>query len=165
MVEEVKTEPEREDDNPDASTEPELVESDSQELVATGEAISQPAKLLRIAQMLRSMQETVTHISLDEEGRRQLAEVQTRAVNELGDVMSPDLTVELREMVATIPDEGVPSESSVRLAQAQLVGWLEGLFQGIQASIAVQHASMQQQLQQLQKTRTGEGPERFGAYL
>lgn len=149
-------------------TEPEIVgeESDetSRDLVPAGEAISQPAKLLRIAQMLRSMQETVMNIGLDEEGRRQLAEVQARAVHELSDVMSPELSGELRGMVATIPDDGVPSESSVRIAQAQLVGWLEGLFQGIQASIAVQHMSTQQQLQQLKQAH-GEGPERFGTYL
>ncbi|MCC7076325.1 MAG: DUF2587 domain-containing protein [Acidimicrobiia bacterium] len=136
----------------------------SKELVPAGEAISQPAKLLRIAQMLRSMQETVMNIGLDEEGRRQLAEVQSRAVHELSDVMSSELSGELKGMVATIPDDGVPSESAVRIAQAQLVGWLEGLFQGIQASIAVQHMSTQQQLQQLQQAR-GEGPERFGTYL
>ena len=113
------------------------------------ESITQPAKLLRIASMVRELLEQTRQASLDEPGRKRLAEVYQRAVGELSEVLSPDLREELGQLAP--PVEGVPTEAELRVAQAQLVGWLEGLFQGIQAAMFAQQAAAQAQFQELQR--------------
>ncbi len=139
---------------------------------AQGEAITQPAKLLRIASMVRELLEETRQASLDEAGRRRLAEIYQRAVNELSEVLSGDLQEELAELAP--PLEGVPTESEIRLAQAQLVGWLEGLFHGIQAAMFAQQAAARAQFEELRRRGlpgSGEnpgnpdGPSRGGQYL
>ena len=113
------------------------------------ETITEPAKLLRIASMVRELLEETRHASLDESGRTRLAEVYQRSVEELGESISEDLRDEL---AALAPPVGkVPSESEIRIAQAQLVGWLEGLFHGIQAAMFAQQAAAQAQFAELQK--------------
>ena len=113
------------------------------------ETITEPAKLLRIASMVRELLEETRHASLDESGRTRLAEVYQRSVEELGESISEDLRDEL---AALAPPVGkVPSESEIRIAQAQLVGWLEGLFHGIQAAMFAQQAAAQAQFQELQR--------------
>lgn len=140
--------------------------SEATQIALPGEAIAQPAKLLRIAGMLQRMQVAVGSITLDEAGRKQLAEIQVRALDALSEVLSEELSTELRGIFATV-DRETPSESEVRIAQAQLVGWLEGLFQGIQASIAAQQADALAQLEHLRQTRRGEEASSapFGTYL
>lgn len=130
-----------------------------------GEAIVQPAKLLRIAAMLRNLQLSCHDVSLDDAGRRQLAEIQNKAVAALEDVLSEELHDELVSIFPSVGEQ--PTEGEVRVAQAQLVGWLEGLFQGIQASIAAQQATMQQQLSQMRAARSqeGQGAGNYGTYL
>ncbi|HEX3300410.1 MAG TPA: proteasome activator [Actinomycetota bacterium] len=113
------------------------------------ESITQPAKLLRIASMVRELLEQTRQASLDEPGRKRLADVYQRAVGELADVLSPDLREELGQLAP--PMEGVPTEAELRVAQAQLVGWLEGLFHGIQAAMYAQQAAAQAQFQELQR--------------
>src|SRR5437899_5323195 len=98
------------------------------------EQISSPTKLIRIASMVRTMLDEVRRAPLDDAGRRMLREIHERAVHELEDVLSPDLQQELQEMSLPFTSE-TPSESELRIAQAQLVGWLEGLFHGIQATL------------------------------
>ena len=112
------------------------------------EQVTRPTKLIRIASMVRTMLEEVRRAPLDEEGRRRLRAIHERSIHELEGVLSPDLTRELSEVVLPFTSE-TPSDSELRLAQAQLVGWLEGLFHGIQASIFTQQASAQQQLEQM----------------
>jgi hypothetical protein len=113
------------------------------------ETIAEPAKLLRIASMVRELLDETRQASLDEAGRARLAEVYQRAVGELREVLSPDLQEELGGLAP--PLEGVPSESEIRVAQAQLVGWLEGLFHGIQAAMFAQQAAARQQFEELRR--------------
>jgi hypothetical protein len=118
-------------------------------LDASEESITQPAKLLRIATMVREMLEQTRQTTLDEPGRRRLADIYGRAVGELSEVLSPDLREELSSLAP--PVEDVPTEAELRVAQAQLVGWLEGLFHGIQAAMFAQQAAAQAQFQELQR--------------
>ena len=113
------------------------------------ETITEPAKLLRIASMVRELLDETRQASLDEAGRTRLADVYGRAVEALTEVLSPDLQEELGGLAP--PLEGVPSESEIRVAQAQLVGWLEGLFHGIQAAMFAQQASARQQFEELRR--------------
>jgi hypothetical protein len=113
------------------------------------EMITEPAKLLRIASMVRELLDETRQASLDEAGRARLAEIYHRAVGELTEVLSPDLQAELVDLAP--PLEGVPSESEIRVAQAQLVGWLEGLFHGIQAAMFAQQAAARQQFEELRR--------------
>ena len=111
------------------------------------ESITQPAKLLRIASMVRELLEETRQASLDEAGRKRLADIYQRSVDELSEVLSADLQEELAQLAP--PLEGVPTESEIRVAQAQLVGWLEGLFHGIQAAMFAQQAAARAQFEEL----------------
>jgi len=113
-----------------------------------GEQVTRPTKLIRIASMVRTMLDEVRRAPLDDAGRRRLREIHELSVRELEEVLSPDLRQELSDVVLPFSDEA-PSESELRLAQAQLVGWLEGLFHGIQATLFTQQAMAQQQLEQM----------------
>lgn len=134
-----------------------------------GELVEQPAKLLRIASMIRELLEEARHSSLDEGGRKRLQEIYDRALIELKEVLSEDLRRELDAL--SIPFEDTPSESEIRVAQAQLVGWLEGLFHGIQAALWAQQMQARQQLEEMRRRglpsgmpgQQGQGPP--GQYL
>jgi hypothetical protein len=116
----------------------------------TGSAITEPGKLMRIAIMLREMQEEVRRADMDSAGRERLRVVHDRALGQLKTVLSDDLTDELETL--TLPfDSDTPTESEIRVAQAQLIGWLEGLFQGIQAAIMNQQLAARQQLEQMRQ--------------
>lgn len=135
-------------------------------------AITEPGKLMRIALMLREMQEEVRQSPTDEAGRERLRRVYDEATSQMRSVLSGDLQEELSQLSLSFGEE-TPSESEIRIAQAQLIGWLEGLFQGIQAAIFNQQLQARQQLDQLkvrglQPGRPGEqsGPRRgTGQYL
>jgi hypothetical protein len=116
----------------------------------SGEQISSPTKLIRIASMVRNMLDEVRRAPLDDAGRRRLREIYEKSLDELESVLSPDLRQELTDVVLPFSSEA-PSESELRLAQAQLVGWLEGLFTGIQATLFTQQASAQSQLEQMRR--------------
>jgi len=116
---------------------------------APQESITQPAKLLRIASMVRELLEDTRQASLDEPGRIRLRQIYDRSLAELAEVISPDLRDELAALAP--PMDGVPSESEIRIAQAQLVGWLEGLFHGIQAALFAQQASARAQFEELRR--------------
>jgi hypothetical protein len=132
-----------------------------------GESVRQPTKLIRIASMVRGMLDEVRRAPLDDAGRRALREIHEKSLHELEGVLSPELQQELKDVALPLTDE-TPSESELRLAQAQLVGWLEGLFHGIQATLFTQQAMAQQQLNEIGQRRALEGVqgERLpGAYL
>jgi hypothetical protein len=116
---------------------------------APQESITQPAKLLRIASMVRELLEETRQASLDEPGRLRLREIYGRSVGELAEVLSSDLREELESLAP--PMEGVPSDAEIRVAQAQLVGWLEGLFHGIQAALFAQQAAARAQFEELRR--------------
>jgi hypothetical protein len=106
-----------------------------QEVTAVSESTERPAKLLRMVGMIRELLQETRHAPLDEGGRVRLREVRDRTLKELGDALSDDLHHELEQLA--IPLEDAPSESDLRVAHAQLVGWLEGLLQGIQAALLI----------------------------
>ncbi len=114
------------------------------------DAITEPGKLLRIALMLREMQEEVRRADPDEAGRQRLRQIHDTSVSQMESVLTGGLQEELRAL--TLPFESdTPTESEIRIAQAQLIGWLEGLFQGIQAAIASQQMSARQQLERMRR--------------
>ncbi len=138
----------------------ELVEDDD----AVDESITRPSKLIRIASMTRAMLEEVRHSPLDEAGRRRLSEIYEGSLDELKEVLSADLREELDNMFLPLRG-GTPTESELRIAQAQLVGWLEGLFHGIQASLWSQQMAARAQLEEVRKGRLEAGEEQQGSGL
>ncbi len=114
------------------------------------ESVSQPSKLIRIATMVKSMLEEVRQASLDDAGRQRLRQIHERSLAELSEVLSEDLREELGGVMLPF-DEGTPSDSELRIAQAQLVGWLEGLFHGIQTAIYAQQVASRAQLEQMRR--------------
>ena len=129
--------------------------------------ISQPTKLIRIASMTRAMLEEVRQAELDEQGRATLTKIHRRSLDELREVLSDDLLEEFDEIFEPIRGSTAPSDSTLRIAQAQLIGWLEGLFHGIQASLFSQQLAAQAQLAEMQQRRLAKPPteESSGLYL
>lgn len=121
------------------------------------ESISQPGKVMRIGAMIRQLLDEVRQAPLDEAGRERLAQIYDTSIAELADSLSPDLRDELELLTDPFEQGGVPSEAELRIAQAQLVGWLEGLFHGIQAALFAQQAVARQQLEQMRQPAIGPG--------
>lgn len=112
--------------------------------------VDEPAKVMRIGTMIRQLLEEVKSAPLDDAARGRLAEIHERSIKELEDGLAPELVQELERISLPFPDDGTPSDAELRIAQAQLVGWLEGLFHGIQTAIAAQHAAREHALAQMQ---------------
>ena len=129
----------------------EVVDRAAPDAEADGEHVTRPAKLIRIASMVHSMLDEVRLAPLDDAGRRRLREIHEKSVQELEGILSPDLRAELKEVVLPFTSD-MPSESELRLAQAQLVGWLEGLFHGIQAAMYNQQAVAQGQFAEMRRS-------------
>jgi len=117
--------------------------------------VSQPAKVMRIGSMIKQLLEEVRSAPLDEAGRSRLAEIHERSLAELEDGLSGDLIEELRRIALPFAEGQTPSESELRIAQAQLVGWLEGLFHGIQTALVAQQMAAQAQLQEMRRALPG----------
>jgi hypothetical protein len=113
--------------------------------------VEQPAKVMRIGSMIKQLLEEVRAAPLDEAGRARLREIHARSITELEDGLAPELRDELERLSLPFGD-GVPSEAELRVAQAQLVGWLEGLFHGIQAALVAQQMAARVQLEQIRRT-------------
>jgi hypothetical protein len=117
------------------------------------ESVAQPAKVMRVGSMIRQLLDEAHNTTLDEVSRQRLGEIYARSVEELADALSPDLREELDRLAFPFlqrPEaDGVPSEAELRIAQAQLIGWLEGLFHGIQATLFAQQMAARQQLEQM----------------
>ena len=128
--------------------------------------VSQPAKVMRIGSMVKTLLDEARSAPLDEAGRTRLREIYQTSVHELEGALSPDLAQELSRWAIPFSSE-VPTESELRIAQAQLVGWLEGLFHGIQASLFAQQAAAAAQLEKMRDRSLSPGtPEtRAGTYL
>ena len=122
-----------------------------QVVVASTESIDEPGKVIRIGSMIKQLLEEVRASNLDEPSRQRLAEVYETSVRELGAAVSQELREELDTFVKPFRTGEVPSESELRVAQAQLVGWLEGLFHGIQATLMAQQLAAQNQLAQMRQ--------------
>src|SRR4051794_17633908 len=112
--------------------------------------VEQPAKVMRIGRMVQQLLEEVKSAPLDESGRKRLATVLHTSIQELKDGLAPELDDELDRLIQPF-DETTPTESELRIAQAQLVGWLEGLFHGIQTAIYAQQMAARSQLEQMRR--------------
>ena len=121
------------------------------------EAVSSPAKVLRIGAMTKQLLDEVRRAPLDEAGRGRLREIYETSVRELGLCLSGELREELARLTSPF-DSDTPSEAELRVAQAQLVGWLEGLFHGIQATLFTQQMAAQQQLEEMRRRGLPPGP-------
>ena len=118
--------------------------------------VEEPAKVMRIGSMIKQLLEEVRNAPLDEAGRRRLADVHHRSIEELKDGLAPELVAELDRIALPFRDDS-PTDAELRIAQAQLVGWLEGLFHGIQTALVAQQMAAQQQLQQMRALPPGPG--------
>jgi len=115
------------------------------------ETVTEPGKVMRIGSMVKQLLEEVRNSPLDEASRERLAEIYERSIVELTEALSPDLQDELRNLTLPFKEGEVPSEFELRIAKAQLVGWLEGLFHGIQATLFAQQLAARQQLEQMRQ--------------
>jgi Bacterial proteasome activator len=113
--------------------------------------VEQPAKVMRIGSMIKQLLEEVRAAPLDEAGRARLKEIHHRSIVELEEGLAPELREELDRLSLPFSEEGTPSEPELRIAQAQLVGWLEGLFHGIQATLFAQQMAARQQLDEMRR--------------
>ena len=115
------------------------------------ELVEQPAKVMRIGSMIRQLLEEVKAAPLDEASRQRLKEIHAASIKELESGLAPELVEELERLSLPFTEDGVPSEGELRIAQAQLVGWLEGLFHGIQTAIYAQQMASRAQLEQMRR--------------
>ena len=147
-----------------------LPDSDQTKPETAGEAIEQPAKVMRVGTMMKQLLDEVRLASLDESSRDRLREIYATSIEELGSALSLDLREELDRLILPFPEDHPPSQAELQVAKAQLVGWLEGLIQGIQAALFAQQVSAQQQLAniraELPPGAPAPGPDRApGTYL
>jgi hypothetical protein len=126
---------------------PDVTEGQIEPAVPEGEEIASPAKIIRIGAMIKQLLEEVRNTDLDEASRDHLREIYENSVRELKDALSPELGEELDQLSFDFSGEDLPSSTELRLAKAQLVGWLEGVFHGIQATLMAQQMAMRQQLE------------------
>jgi hypothetical protein len=142
------------------------------------EMVEQPAKVMRIGSMIKQLLEEVRAAPLDEASRVRLKEIHASSVKELEDGLASELVAELERLSLPFTDEAVPTEAELRIAQAQLVGWLEGLFHGIQTTLFAQQMAARAQLEQMRRAlpaglapsespeeRSSQGGARSGPYL
>jgi Bacterial proteasome activator len=113
------------------------------------EQVAEPAKVMRVGAMIKQLLEEVRSTDLDEASRSRLRDIYRTSVEELGTAVSPDLRAELDRLAPLFDEDSLPSDAELRIAQAQLVGWLEGLFHGIQATLFAQQMAARQQLEHM----------------
>ncbi len=115
------------------------------------DAIGQPAKVMRIGTMVKQLLEEVRAAPLDEASRVRLKEIHTASIRELESGLTPELREELERLSLPFTDDSVPSDAELRIAQAQLVGWLEGVFHGLQTALVAQQMAARMQLEQMRR--------------
>ena len=118
---------------------------------AVTELVEQPAKVMRIGSMIRQLLEEVKSAPLDEASRNRLKEIHQASIKELEDGLAPELVEELERLSLPFTEDTTPSDAELRIAQAQLVGWLEGLFHGIQTAIYAQQMAARAQFEQIRR--------------
>lgn len=156
------------DETPTHVTGAEVVETDQGDAPVETESVTEPAKVMRIGAMVRQLLEEVRGTQLDEPSRERLAEIYERSITEIASALSPDLADELHMLALPFKDGEVPSEGELRVAKAQLVGWLEGLFHGIQATLFAQQLAARHQIEQMRQIPPqggGSGAAPGGTYL
>ncbi|WP_175583136.1 bacterial proteasome activator family protein [Nocardia cyriacigeorgica] len=129
--------------------------NDSDDRDDSGESLAdmveQPAKVMRIGTMIKQLLEEVRAAPLDDASRARLREIHKSSIRELEQGLAPELREELERLTLPLTDESVPSDAELRIAQAQLVGWLEGLFHGIQTALFAQQMAARAQLEQMRQ--------------
>ena len=126
-------------------------DSDKEEDRSITDLVEQPAKVMRIGSMIKQLLEEVKAAPLDEASRKRLKDIHHASIEELEQGLAPELIEELDRLSLPFTDEAVPSEAELRIAQAQLVGWLEGLFHGIQTALFAQQMAARAQLEQMRR--------------
>jgi len=135
------------------------------------QSVQEPAKVLRIGSMVKALLEEVRAAPLDEKSRARLKEIYEQSIHDLSEGLSPDLVAELEALAPPFDEGETPSDAELRIAQAQLVGWLEGLFHGIQATLMSQQMAARAQLEEMRQRglppgEANDGPvARPGTYL
>jgi hypothetical protein len=135
-----------------SNAEPEEGGDDLRELT---DLVEQPAKVMRIGSMIRQLLEEVKSAPLDDASRNRLKEIHRSSIKELESGLAPELVEELERLSLPFTEDGTPSDAELRIAQAQLVGWLEGLFHGIQTAIYAQQVSARAQFEQMRRALPG----------
>jgi hypothetical protein len=120
--------------------------------------VEQPAKVMRIGSMIRQLLEEVKSAPLDEASRVRLKEIHASSIKELESGLAPELVEELERLSLPFTEDSTPTDAELRIAQAQLVGWLEGLFHGIQTAIYAQQVSARAQFEQMRRALPGAAP-------
>jgi hypothetical protein len=115
------------------------------------EQVEQPAKVMRIGSMIKQLLEEVRVAPLDDASRNRLREIHESSIRELGQGLAPELRDELERLSLPFSEDATPSDAELRIAQAQLVGWLEGLFHGIQTALFAQQMAARVQLEQMRR--------------
>ncbi len=131
---------------------------DDGEQQSPGDAIGEPAKVMRIGTMIKQLLEEVRAAPLDEASRARLKAVHEKSIKELESGLTPDLREELERLSLPFTEDSIPSEGELRIAQAQLVGWLEGVFHGLQAALVAQQMAARVQLEQMRRGALPPGP-------
>jgi hypothetical protein len=126
-------------------------DSDEQRVLDVTEQVEQPAKVMRIGSMIKQLLEEVRAAPLDEASRNRLREIHESSIRELEQGLAPELREELERLSLPFGEDSTPSDSELRIAQAQLVGWLEGLFHGIQTALFAQQMATRVQLEQMRR--------------
>jgi Protein of unknown function (DUF2587) len=130
---------------------PEPVTEDDEQPKSVTDMVEQPAKVMRIGNMIRQLLEEVKASPLDEASRQRLRTIHSASISELKDGLAPELVEELERITLPFSDDATPSDDELRIAQAQLVGWLEGLFHGIQTALFAQQMAARAQLEQMRR--------------
>jgi Protein of unknown function (DUF2587) len=130
-------------------------DEDGDDLRELTDLVEQPAKVMRIGSMIRQLLEEVKSAPLDDASRNRLKEIHRSSIKELESGLAPELVEELERLSLPFTEEGTPSDAELRIAQAQLVGWLEGLFHGIQTAIYAQQVSARAQFEQMRRALPG----------
>ena len=127
-----------------------LADDDADERSLT-DLVEQPAKVMRIGTMIKQLLEEVRAAPLDEASRNRLREIHATSIRELEEGLAPELREELDRLTLPFNEDAVPSDAELRIAQAQLVGWLEGLFHGIQTALFAQQMAARAQLENMRQ--------------
>ena len=140
------------DDNIEIISSPDAMQAqDDEDQRSITDLVEQPAKVMRIGTMIKQLLEEVRAAPLDEASRSRLREIHATSIRELEDGLAPELQEELERLALPFSEDSVPSDAELRIAQAQLVGWLEGLFHGIQTALFAQQMAARAQLEHMRQ--------------
>jgi hypothetical protein len=143
------------DDNIEIIDGDDSLDADDADGKSLTDLVEQPAKVMRIGTMIKQLLEEVRAAPLDDASRNRLRDIHRMSIRELEDGLAPELREELERLTLPFTEDTVPSDAELRIAQAQLVGWLEGLFHGIQTALFAQQMAARQQLEQMRQLPPG----------